>query len=110
MNHSHLETKILMTLHKNPSASQRELASRNGISLGKANYVVNALIEKGYVKVKNFSKSKNKRKYIYNLTPMGIIVKTRQTQDFLRSKLKEYESLTKEIGELKEELLDDRCT
>ena len=88
--------KILRKIHKSPSRSQRGLASDLGISLGKLNYCMKALQEKGLIKIKNFKKIQ-KINYIYVLTPQGIATKTRLTINFMKRKLKEYDELKKEI-------------
>jgi EPS-associated MarR family transcriptional regulator len=95
--------KILKRLEANPEISQRELAGELGISLGRVNYCVQALIEKGLVKAKNFRNSKNKKGYAYLLTPRGIEEKAKITVEFLKIKLAEHEALTKEIKGLREE-------
>lgn len=95
--------KILKLIEENPNMSQRELAQSLGISLGKANYCLQALIQKGLVKARNFSNSKSKRAYLYILTPKGIEEKAVITVRFLRHKLKEYEELKGEIEALQRE-------
>lgn len=94
---------LLKTLQENPSMSQRDLAKRLGISLGKVNYCVNALVEKGCLKVNNFRNSSNKLGYAYLLTPRGVEERARYTVLFLKCKLQEYEQLRAEIRELKRE-------
>lgn len=103
-----LHFKLLKTLQANPDVSQRELARALGISLGKANYCLRALIEKGWVKAANFRKSTNKVAYAYLLTPHGIEEKTRATAHFLRRKVAEYEALEKEIEQLRDEVKKGR--
>lgn len=98
--------KVLRLIEANPELTQRELASRLGISLGKANYCLKALINKGLVKAKNFKNSANKRAYLYILTPKGIETKTRISLRFLQRKIEEYEALKHEIEMLKSELKD----
>jgi EPS-associated MarR family transcriptional regulator len=93
-------TQILREISKNPSISQREIAQKNQISLGKVNYALKSLIEKGYVKIHNFSESQNKRHYMYILTPTGMYQKAKLTSDFLKYKMEEYERIKKEIQEL----------
>jgi EPS-associated MarR family transcriptional regulator len=95
--------KILKYLEANPEMSQRELAGVLGISLGRVNYCVQALVEKGLVKANNFRNSKNKKGYAYLLTPKGIEDKAKITVQFLKIKLAEHEALTKEIKSLREE-------
>lgn len=95
--------KILKLVENNPSISQRELAKALGISLGKANFCLKALIDVGLVKATNFRNSKNKLAYMYLLTPSGIEAKAAITMRFLKYKLQEFEALEKEIHELREE-------
>jgi EPS-associated MarR family transcriptional regulator len=95
--------KILKELQQDPDISQRELAKRLEISLGKANFCLKALIEKGLVKVENFKKNPTKIGYLYLLTPKGIEEKLSLTQRFLQRKLKEREVLEKEIEQLRDE-------
>ena len=95
--------KILKQLEFDPEISQRELAGKLGISLGRVNFCIQALIEKGLVKANNFRKSKNKKGYAYLLTPTGIEEKARITVQFLKFKTQEYERLRDEIAELKRE-------
>jgi EPS-associated MarR family transcriptional regulator len=96
--------KVLRHLQDNPNTTQRQLASELGISLGKTNYCLKALISKGMVKAKNFKNSANKRAYLYILTPKGIDAKARISVNFLQRKVKEYEALKTEIEQLKSEL------
>lgn len=96
--------KILKKLETNPAISQRKLAEDLGMSLGKINYCLQALIDKGLVKAKNFSKSQHKRRYLYLLTPQGIDSKARLTRRFLQCKLAEYEALREEIEQIQAEL------
>ena len=95
--------KILKSLEANPEISQREVAEELGISLGRANYCIQALIEKGLVKANNFRNSKNKKGYAYLLTPRGIEEKAKITVQFLKIKIAEHEALKKEIKGLREE-------
>lgn len=94
---------LLKILENNPGLSQRDLAKRLGISLGKVNFCLNALIEKGCLKVNNFRNSENKLAYAYLLTPHGAEEKARITVRFLKYKMQEYEQLRAEIKELKRE-------
>jgi len=96
--------KVLREIQKSPEVTQRELSSRSGISLGKVNFLVNALVKKGLVKVGNFKKSNNKYGYIYLLTPHGLEEKTRITGQFLKRKIIEYKQLEEEIIRLKKEI------
>jgi len=95
--------KILKRLAADPEISQRELAGDLGISLGRVNYCIQALIEKGLVKANNFRNSKNKKGYAYLLTPKGIEEKAKITVEFLKIKLAEHEALTSEISHLQAE-------
>ena len=94
---------ILREIKKCPEMTQRELSARLGISLGKVNFLVNALIQRGWVKVENFKNSASKNAYLYYLTPRGIEEKGRATYYFLKRKMAEYESLEREIRQLQEE-------
>lgn len=104
MKHPIENTQILRAISKNPCISQREIALRNGISLGKVNYAIRSLIDKGHVKIGNFKGSKNKRKYMYMLTPTGMYEKAKLTSDFLKWKMQEYERIKKEIEELEADM------
>jgi EPS-associated MarR family transcriptional regulator len=96
--------RIMRILQETPDLTQRELAEQLGMSVGGLNYCLNALIDKGLVKMQNFSNSKNKFKYVYLLTPMGIAEKVALTTRFLNRKMEEYESLKLEIQYLENEL------
>ncbi len=96
--------KILNSLQRNPQISQRDLAIELGVSLGKANYCLRALIERGWVKARNFQKSDNKKAYAYLLTPKGIEEKARVTVRFLKYKINEYETLKREISLMQQEV------
>ena len=93
------EFEILRKIYNKADFSQRKLSKELNISLGKINYCLNALKEKGYVKISNFKKSKTKSKYLYVLTPKGISEKTRITVLFMKNKMKEYDELKKELKE-----------
>ena len=95
---------VLKLLQANPALSQRQLAAQLGVSLGKANYCLRALVEKGLIKLGNFSKNPNKRQYAYILTTAGLEEKTRITLAFLRRKEAEFEAIQREIEALKSEL------
>ena len=84
--------------------SQRDLADAVGVSTGSAHYLINALVERGFVKMANFSASDDKRRYAYILTPKGIAEKAAITGKFLARKLEEYETLKREISELESEV------
>lgn len=94
---------VLRLLDESPSRSQREVAHELGMSLGKANYVLRALLGKGFVKVQNFRNSSNKRGYAYLLTPEGVAAKAELTRQFLARKIEEYDSLRLEIERLRAE-------
>jgi EPS-associated MarR family transcriptional regulator len=96
--------RVLRMLQDNPDLTQREIAERLGVSTSGLNYCLNALIDKGWVKVQNFSQSKNKFGYIYVLTPQGIVEKVTLTGRFLKRKQAEYEALKAEIEGLSQEL------
>lgn len=95
--------KILKLVHADPNISQRELAEELGVSVGKANYCLKALMERGFIKVKNFVKSENKRGYAYLLTSRGFSEKAQVTIRFLKCKIKEYEDLETEIEQIRRE-------
>lgn len=101
-----IHLKVLRHLDGNPEVTQRELARELGVSLGKANYCLMALMDKGFIKAKNFRNSNNKRAYLYKLTPSGIEAKARISVAFLRRKMHEYEQLKNEIEQLKSEVND----
>ena len=96
--------RVLRLLEVNPQLSQRNLADALGISLGKTNYCLKALLGKGFIKMQSFDKSQNKLAYAYLLTPMGITEKAGLTVRFLARKVAEFESLTLEIETLKSEV------
>ena len=88
---------VLRKIDSKPKTTQRELAEELGFSLGKLNYCLKALKNKGLIKIKNFEKNPNKINYIYVLTPRGIVEKTKLTVNFMKLKMKEYDELKKEI-------------
>jgi EPS-associated MarR family transcriptional regulator len=96
--------RLLSYLAVHPEASQRELASELGVSVGKINYCLRALLEKGLVKIRNFKNSNNKLAYAYLLTPSGVEEKANVTYRFFRRKLAEYEALRSEIERLSAEV------
>ena len=100
--------KILRLLEVDPQMSQRDIARELGISLGKANYCLQALIERGLVKANNFKNSRNKQAYMYLLTRRGIVEKVHITARFLERKMAEYEALEKEIEQLQTYVRKDR--
>ncbi len=89
--------EVLRKINKKSDITQRELSSSLGLSLGKINYCLSALKDKGFIKIKNFKKSKNKLKYMYVLTPEGIAEKTKITINFMKQKMKEYEDLKRDL-------------
>jgi len=93
---------ILREINKDSDLSQRDLAKVIGLSLGKVNYCLNALRNKGYIKIKNFKNSKDKIKYLYVLTPQGITEKTKLTIQFMKRKMAEYDVLKKDLQKKKE--------
>lgn len=99
--------RLLRLLQDNPEMSQRELGEAVGMSVGGMHYVLNALVEKGLVKLGNFSAAPDKRRYAYILTPKGIAEKAAITRRFLLRKTEEYEALKAEIESLRNELADE---
>jgi Transcriptional regulator, contains sigma factor-related N-terminal domain len=100
-NQDHLN--LMRQINNKPASTQRELAKDLGFSLGKLNYCIKALKEKGMVKIKNFKKNQNKIEYIYALTPKGISYRTKLTINFMKRKIAEYDQLQKELKILKNE-------
>ena len=100
--------ELLKLLHDQPQMSQRDLARAMGVSLGKANYCLKALMERGLVKLGNFHRNPDKLEYAYLLTPAGLEEKSRITLAFLKRKVEEYEALEKEIEQLRGELNNRR--
>lgn len=96
---------LLKMLEETPDLSQRELSSRLGVSLGKVNYCLKSLVNKGCLKVNNFRNSQNKLAYAYLLTPQGVEVKARMTVEFLKYKVQEYDRLRAEIEMLEKEAM-----
>jgi len=99
-----IHLKVLRHIEDHPEVTQRELAKALDVSLGKANYCLKALIDKGFIKARNFRNSNNKRAYLYKLTPTGIEAKARISVMFLRRKMQEYEQLKNEIDQLQNEI------
>ena len=95
--------KLLKLIEAEPHLSQREIAQEMGVSLGKTNYCLKALIDKGFIKFQNFYNNKKKSSYIYFLTPKGIEEKAEVTYRFLQRKINEYEDIRQEIEKLKVE-------
>ena len=96
--------RVMQILHENPKASTRDIARALGISNGSAYYCISELLEKGYIKFKNFTKSTSKSHYLYQLTPKGVSSKAALTVKFLERKKKEYFELRQEIERLEFEL------
>ena len=105
LNHEKI-LSIIKELEQNPVITQRDLALKLKISLGKINYFLNALIDKGIIEAKNFKNAKNKLSYMYLLTPQGIRIKFQLVQQFLDWKTREYERLRQELEVYKCMLLD----
>ena len=99
LNQDHLD--ILRNIEKSSKVTQRELAVKSGLSLGKLNYCLKELKKKGYVKIKNFEKNQNKKKYLYILTPIGIKQKTILLVNFMKRKMNEYDELKEELNKIK---------
>ena len=95
--------RVLRILAQEPDISQRDLADRLGVSLGGLNYCLKALIDKGFVKLENFSNSRHKFGYVYILTPVGLLEKAALTGRFLKRKMTEYEALKAEIASIRSE-------
>ena len=99
-----IQFEVLRRLHQTPQVSQRALAKDLGVGLGTINFCFQTLVEKGLVKMQNFSQSKNKLRYAYLLTPAGVAEKSKLTAEFLRRKVAEYEALRAEIEALTSEV------
>ena len=97
MNDNQDHFNVLRKIRNKPESTQRQLAQDLGFSLGKLNYCLKALKDKGLVKMKNFEKNPNKINYIYVLTPRGIAEKTKLTLNFMEEKMKEYDELKQEL-------------
>ena len=98
---------LLRLLESNPSMSQRDLARQLGMSLGRVNFCLRALVDKGLVKASNFKNSRQKSAYLYLLTPRGIEEKSRVTARWLRQRIREYEELRADIARLRGEVRRD---
>ena len=99
-----IQLQLLRYLDEHPQVSQRELSEHLGVSLGKTNYCLRALVDKGLVKARNFKNSRHKRAYLYILTPAGMEAKAKITARFLQRKMEEYEALKREIASLQAEV------
>jgi len=104
MNNKDIHLDLLRKLELNPECTQRELSLEMGVSLGKVNYCMKKIIEKGLVKLSNFTHNSNKMGYSYLLTPKGIEEKSRLTFAFLNIKVEEFEMLKDEISKLKQDV------
>ena len=98
MNDNQDHFNVLRKVKNKPQSSQRELAQDLGFSLGKLNYCIKALKNKGLIKINNFKQNPNKLNYVYMLTPKGVSAKTKLTLNFMKRKMKEYDELKKEIN------------
>lgn len=99
-----LEIQLIRVLERQPQISQRQLSRKCHVSLGSIHYCLNSLIEKGFIKAKNFKNSKNKLAYSYILTPSGLAHKQKITMEFLKRKQLEFELIKEEIDKLEGEL------
>ena len=102
-----IHLKVLRQVEANPEITQRELAKQLGVSLGKVNYCLKALIDRGWIKVNNFRSSQRKSAYAYLLTPSGVEQKAKITLRFLKQRMKEYEQIREEIAELEREVREN---
>lgn len=102
MNNQDIRLDLLRIIEGNPECTQRELSKEMGVSLGKVNYCIKKLTEKGSIKISNFQKNPNKTVYLYILTPRGVEEKVTLTLSFLKRKIQEYERLKEEIKNLEE--------
>lgn len=101
--HAETHLKVLRLLQSNPKMNQRDLAAALGVSLGKTNFCLQALVAKGLLKMQNFQSNKRKLAYVYLLTPAGLLEKAALTSRFLKRKMDEYEALRVEIEGLRQE-------
>jgi EPS-associated MarR family transcriptional regulator len=108
--HEETHLKVLRLLEGNPRLSQRELSEKLGVGLGKTNFCIKALVDKGLIKVQSFRKSQNKLAYAYLLTPSGIAEKSALTARFLKRKMAEYEHLHAEIAALQLEVNGEQAS
>jgi EPS-associated MarR family transcriptional regulator len=103
---SEIRYRILKAVEEDPQITQRELASKLGVSVGKVNYCLRALMKKGFVKARNFRNSSRKRQYVYKLTPQGVAERTRVTIAFLRVRSAEFDEIRAEIDRLEAKLAE----
>ena len=104
MSNKQSQYQILKSLEQDPNYTQRQLSKDLDLSLGKVNYCLKSIIEKGFIKIDNFKNSKNKSQYSYLLTPKGVEEKAKLTVEFIKTKTQEYEQLKIEIEILKTEV------
>lgn len=100
--------RVLQLLENRPDASQREIAKKLGVSLGAINFCINALIDKGHIKLANFKASKNKLGYVYMLTPDGITHRARLAADVIERKMIEFKAIQAELEQLRDKFSDER--
>tara|TARA_R110002072_G_C7882926_1_gene528178 strand:+ start:583 stop:960 length:378 start_codon:yes stop_codon:yes gene_type:complete len=105
-----VQYRILRLLQENPELSQRDLAQAVGVSVGGIHYVLNALLEKGLIKLGNFTAAEDKRRYAYVLTPKGMKEKASMTRDFLARKMAEYEDLKEEINKVRADMDGEKAS
>ena len=101
INYSETELEILSNIEANPKLTQRQIAKKLGVSLGKTNYLIQALLSKGFLKINNFRKSDNKLGYLYLLTPKGLEIRRKLTTLYLQRKSEEFDKLKKEMERIK---------
>ena len=101
INHSETELEILSNIEANPNLTQRQIAKNLGVSLGKTNYLIKALLNKGFLTINNFRTSDNKLGYLYLLTPKGLEVRRKLTTLYLKRKSEEFDKLRKELERIK---------
>jgi len=101
INHSETELEILTNIEANPNLTQRQIAKKLGVSLGKTNYLIKALLSKGILKINNFRRSDNKLGYLYVLTPKGLEIRRKLTTLYLQRKSEEFDKLKKEMERIK---------
>ncbi len=99
--HTETELEILTNIEANPNLTQRQIAKKLGVSLGKTNYLIQALLEKGLLKINNFRRSDNKLGYLYLLTPKGLETRRKLTTLYLQRKSEEFDKLKKELERIK---------
>jgi EPS-associated MarR family transcriptional regulator len=104
MDPEELQLRVLRLLGDNPQLSQRQLARELGLSVGKTHYAVRSVLERGWIKLENFSHASDKRRYLYQLTPAGVREKTRLAYRHLQRKRAEHEQLMAEIDALRAEV------